>query len=1085
MPKLNAENDLRLIEAGFPCHQVGAETQRERDTGKAPPTHRLHVWWARRPLTPSRAAILASLLPAGADPDRFLRELGIEKAQAMVNGAPWTLTGQIPGHVITDESGTEWLPVDDRIIRAMKKEDERRDKNRAIIQKLIDADSGLSSHPVIVRWELESQPLPQPWPKADGHIQVQRVAADPAHVNERIEFRKADRIKSILGDEFKWDIEDLYGYNRAYTHNANLITESLTVLDPTAGGGSIPFEALRLGHRVIANDHNPVSTVILYATLDYPARYGSDLTEDIDEWGQKLLDVLEEKLAPTFPRMSPLPKEERRTLEAHLRNHPDLVSKYDKDDVLDYLYVRQVTCPHCGGEAPLLNTSWLSKEGEKRGVRVIADGKAKGGKVNFEPYRLKGGRGPFGEDPDFATVSGGVGACAHCRQAIASEEIKAQARGESPHGAWQDRLYCVVAIRYQPKLDKTGQPLRYKSGEKAGEIKTEKIRFFRAPNEMDLKALAEAEKMLRERWPEWERQGLIPTEGFPNGNDMRPVNHGMSRWCDLFTPRQLLGHLFLAEELNRLKSEIIREHGLERARAIVTYLQFMIDKGLDYNSRQTRWEYTRGIVKGTFGRHDFSLKWTFGEMVFTGPNSGAAWALSQVVDAYTGIAGLVAPLHESLAGSPPPVTICCGTAARLEVASRSVDLVCIDPPYYNNVQYAELSDYFYVWQKRTMQDLYPEMFSRRLTNKADEAVANPARDGSAAKAAKEYERLMGEIFAECRRVLKDDGIMTVMFTHKTQEAWEALTRSLVESGWAITSSMPVESESAASLHQKDMAAAASSIFITCRKRNQAPLVPSAWSGFGGTGVVRRVREAVREGLKEFAALRLNPVDEMVAGYGRALKVLSEHWPVVDGDEPVSPVRAMNEASAVVAEHQIARLTQGRLTVEDLNPETAMALILFGIFRTGYVAYDQVLNLSRSFNIELVGKPRGYEIEGRMIGINNETAGRRATGKNELSSDKLEDVGYFAPLVRKGSKLRVVLPEERNRKRLERPLSEWDMLQGLILAYREGDMPVARAYLEKQAAGREQAVLDLLIVWAAEMSDEKLRQEAGAMLFGLK
>ena len=110
MLQQDKNRDIRLIEAGFPCHQVGAETRRERDTGKAPPTHRLHVWWARRPLTPSRAAVLGSLLPAGADPDWFLRHLGIEKVQALVNGEPWTLTGSLLERIVTDESGKEWLP---------------------------------------------------------------------------------------------------------------------------------------------------------------------------------------------------------------------------------------------------------------------------------------------------------------------------------------------------------------------------------------------------------------------------------------------------------------------------------------------------------------------------------------------------------------------------------------------------------------------------------------------------------------------------------------------------------------------------------------------------------------------------------------------------------------------------------------------------------------------------------------------------------------------------------------------------------------------------------------------------------------
>ena len=238
--------------------------------------------------------------------------------------------------------------------------------------------------------------------------------------------------------------------------------------------------------------------------------------------------------------------------------------------------------------------------------------------------------------------------------------------------------------------------------------------------------------------------------------------------------------------------------------------------------------------------------------------------------------------------------------------TASVDLVCMDPPYYNNVQYAELSDFYYVWQKRTLSDLYPELYARRLTNKSDEAVANPVRDGGTQEAKEVYERTMSEIFAEGRRVLKDEGLMTLMFTHKDQDAWEALTRSLIESGWIISSCFPVESEGSYSIHQMDTASASSAVFLSCRKQKEAVREPTTWTGFGGSGVKDEVQKSVRDALVEFRELNLSPVDEMVASYGRALRVLSQNWPVLDGDSEVSPIRAMSEASLVVAESQISR-----------------------------------------------------------------------------------------------------------------------------------------------------------------------------------
>lgn len=377
--------------------------------------------------------------------------------------------------------------------------------------------------------------------------------------------------------------------------------------------------------------------------------------------------------------------------------------------------------------------------------------------------------------------------------------------------------------------------------------------------------------------------------------------------------------------------------------------------------------------------------------------------------------------------------------------------------------------------------MYPNNFARRLTNKQDEAVANPDRDGSAKKAKNRYEQLMGEIFSECRRVLKSNGIMTLMFNHKTQDAWEAITRSIIENGWIISSSTPVESESSVDIHHKEMAATVSSVFITCRKREEQKEEVTMWTGLGGTGVAQQIRAAVQEGLKEFEALKLNPVDEMVASYGRALRVLSQNWPVIDGDEPVGPIRAMNEASRVVAENQISRITKGRIKVADLSPEAAMALTLFGIFGLAEFSFDEALNLSKSLNIRLEPKTGGYAAEGRLIGINTQASG---AGRRAAAADA-EDKGFHAPLVRKGSSLRLARPGERNPRRLEQPQTEWDLLHGLIMAYREGDVPVARAYLMKHAAGSEAFFKDLLQVWAAEVTDEKLRIEAQALLFGLR
>ncbi len=824
------------------------------------------------------------------------------------------------------------------------------------------------------------------------------------------------------------------------------------ILDPTSGGGSIPFEALRLGHKVIANELNPVASVILKATLDYPIKYGKELLKDIEFYANLLLDKTE-----SLTRFFAL-NQDVKTNGQKAISFPDQLSDQETEicnheDIVDFLYCRQVTCPHCGGDAPLLNSFWLSKEGEQWGIAVTPQPDKT---VHFKPFALTAERRVTMRHLDAGTVDRGVGQCVHCHQAISGDEIKRQARGESEQGRWQDVLYCVVGIRLEPKLDKEGNIQRFTTGARAGEIKTTKVRYFRAPNAADLDALQAAEQELNARRLDFEMKGLVPNEPFPQGNDMRPVHYGMPTWADMFTPRQLLGHLTAMEALNDLKPTILAELGEERGRAVVTYLQLAIDKVIDYNSRQNRWIPQRGTISGTFSRHDFSLKWTFGEMVYAGKSSGIRWGISQVLDAYAGIADLVT--ERAKAGfQREDLQQIFGSALQMyELADSSVDAVVIDPPYYDNVQYSELSDFYYVWQKRTLGDLYPRWFDADVTNKQAEAVANPARDGSAKAAKARYEELMQGIFAESKRVLKPDGIMTLMFTHKSSDAWETLTNSLIQSGWDITATYPVDSEFGASTHQLNLAAAASTIFIACRPADRTDRIPSSWA----YEVKSKLETAVREGLAEFNHLKLNPVDRMIASWGRALRVYSAHWPVQDRDDEVPPTRAMQEAARVVAEEEVSRLSGGLVTVDDLDAESRLAVIALGINGLGEFAFDDALQMSRSLNFHLYNAKGNYRASDDRVAYAN-----------------VQDSDRAAPLAIKGNKLRLLRPEERAATRLKYPQTLWDILHGMILSYREGGIIAARNFLAKHKKFDIDTLRGLLKVWGKECRDEELKREA--------
>lgn len=1006
---------------------------------------------ARRPLTPSRAAVLASLLPADTDPEEFLKSLGIQKKVVLIGNQQWVLTGDLLKKIQLNAQGQEVLPVDASVLKAFEKEQTQRQKCLEIAE-ILKTKSELFNDNLVSTFEEKLQPLST---IQDGDVlSIRHVAADPAWFNQLMSITQS----------YGFRIPNLYGYDRAYATNPPALLERKTVLDLTAGGGSIPFEALRCGASTIANELNPVAATILQGTINFPFRYGKELLKPIKTYAHQIIHDAEDKLKKIFPENICL-NELSNEAQSVLKQVPtEEILK--SEDTATYLYCRTVVCPHCGRATPLLNSCWLSKKEKNRwGVEIVTEGDG----YRFRTYRVgRDGKGPQGQDPDHQTVTKGKGQCVHCRQAIDSDEIKAQARGESHPCAWRDQLYAVAAIRSEPVLDKQGQPQRYAGGPNKGQIKTKEVLFFRPPNDQDQRALEAAAAELEKNWDRWDRMGLIPVEKFPQGNDMRPVIYGMPRWCDLYTPRQLLGLLTLEEELLRLKPQILRELGPEKGKAVVTYLQFMIDKLVDYNSRQTRWHYNRSVIVGTFGRHDFSFKWTFGELILTGKNSGAQWSLNQILDAYQGLADLAEPIFQKTQGQPP-LKILHGSADHMEsVADHSVDSIVFDPPYYNNVQYAELSDFYYVWEKRGLGDLYPEYFKDRMTNKADEAVANPDRDGGAQGAQAAYEAAMKRIFAEARRVLKDNGVMVMMFTHKSADAWETLTRSLIESGWTITSAFPVESETTEGLHTRDTASAESSIFIACRKR--ASSEPGTWIGFGGAGVKRGIEEAVRRSLKELAPLCLNGVDEMVAAYGRALQQLSQYWPVYDGDRQIGPQEAMLEASRVVSAAQIEKISAGRLTVGDLSPEAAMVVTLLGLLGTKNFSYDQALTLARSLNVSLVSKEGGYE-----PGSFAAHAAPKEVGAS----------GGYAPLVLNRGKMSILLPEQRHEDRLlERPQSEWDLLQGVLLSYRRGDVPQALSYLDRHCAAKRRVVLALLELWKHYAPTQALQKEAALILFGV-
>jgi len=853
-------DDRRLIEEWLPIAELGEESVRERRSMTAlPPIYYLHVWWARRPLVASRAAVLASLLPANASRTAFLHTVGIH--------------------------------------------------------------------------------------------------GDPVKTRRRIDMAK--RTGEDLG-------LNPYGYPRAFTHLPNpedrqsiesaLGGEAFTILDPTAGGGSIPLESLRLGLDTRANELNPVGALVLTATIDFPTRFGAELLAEID----RLTKIFLAKAGPKFEGV--YPKEDLDTT------------------VIGYLWAHTIHCPYCDGLVPL-SPNWRLAT-PSTGIRLLPDkrnGAGDSGRVcAFEIVQRS-------SDISEGTASGGDAICpfTDCKRVIDGDHVKKEAQDTG----FGYQIYAVALKRR--RLEKT----------KTGKTKETWVTDFRAGKKSD-DNLSEVSSTLASMNLEWETLGIIPTEPIPDGlKTAEPLRYGMRNWRDLFTPRQLLSHCRSVEVYRELLDE-------ERSRgelrdvtvAAFVYLALALDKLVDRNSRMTRWIPQRAVIANTFDTHDYGIKWSFAEMPLLLQGSGYEWAFHQVRKSVRELIELAHGKHAAQADTGHQLSFEQPRPGRpkLDISNKSgdsidhiddctIDCIVMDPPYYDNVMYSELSDFFYVWLKRTAGHVVPQFFRSSLTDKDSEAVANPAKfkgeKGATVLAYRDYQERMAGIFAECRRVLKPNGIMTLMFTHKATGAWDALTKGLMEARFTITASWPVNTEFGNSLHILDKAAANSTIFLVCRPRAavEEGAEPAYWEE-----VEPLVARAVRKRIEEFQKAGIRRVDLYLACFGPALQEFSEHWPLRRGTprpkpealkrrrqaelfeeewDPfaVTPEDALDAARREVKNWRLQQLThlKGRA---DLDPLTSFYVLAWDTFGAPKFDFGEALTLGRAIGVDIEKEIIGHVAE---------------------------------------------------------------------------------------------------------------------------
>ncbi len=763
-------------------------------------------------------------------------------------------------------------------------------------------------------------------------LEVLGIKGDPVAARKRIAEARSKGVR------FK---QDPYGYKRAFTVSPSqevakqlrVFTESHiaappVVLDLFGGGGSISFEAARYGCRAFTSELNPVAAAILHGTVKIPFEEGARFLSVLDNWGKIWIGRISKHLAGFFVHE-------------------------DGEVIKDFIWAHTVPCPSTGHLTPLLPNHWLARTAKQREA-VALHPDATTGRIGISILKEA-----TQEQGDRQTYKRGVATSVFTDESFDGGYISKKAQeGEMGH--------LLLAVAYRPPNGRGTQ--------------------FRAPVAEDLEAVQKAEAYVRDHWDEWDAQGLIPTEAVPEGNKTKePLRYGMKSWASIFTPRQLLTAVIALEELHRVLDEARSELDTDQVKALNLYLAFALDKVVNYNSRMSRWHPPRMLIAPVFDRHDFAFKWTYAEMEGV---DACRWGLQQVMDCYRDLAKLAATLegsadNPSLMGEevhilPGEPTLASATA--LPYPDRSVDAIVTDPPYYDNVMYAELSDYFYIWLKRSLKPHWPELCGQYLSDKDNEAVANRARftdlathTGRGKKppgaktaqdlAAENYETLMADAFAEAHRVLRDDGAMTVMFTHKKVDAWNALAKALLDAGFQIASSWPVTTESAHSLHQKGNNSANSTILLTCLKRRETSAKTAFWQE-----IQDELRHAARQAAIQYARDGLVGVDVTLAAFGPALAVLSEKWPVYTGEldsqgqrQQISPEQVLDLARQEVALAKLEGLAPAG-NLAEFDPPTNWWLLAWHDFGAPKFPAGEAIKLSQATHMDLdVDLRKGYRL----------------------------------------------------------------------------------------------------------------------------
>ncbi len=589
-----------------------------------------------------------------------------------------------------------------------------------------------------------------------------------------------------------------------------------------------------MGADAFASDLNPVAVLLNKVVLEYIPKYGQKLADEVRKWGQWVKEEAEKELAEFYPKDA------------------------EGNTPIAYLWARTIIseAPDDGTgipvEVPLMRSLWLAKKaGRYRALRWVRDAS---GIVQTETIEVTYANGvtrkvrrplleifePKSEkEVENGTVARGSATCPVTGYTTAVVSVRKQMQTRQG-GAADARLFCVVLLKQNTQG-----------------------RFYRLSNLQDIEATEKAVVALRE----FTNLDLIPNEPLPPQGSLgfRVQLYGMKNWGDLFTPRQLLALITLARLVKKLESKEIQELGSDKelANAIQTCLALSLDKQADLGSSLTRWKQDAECPVNLFGRQAISMIWDFAEAVGLSESSGSWQSMyertSYAIESYHYETFVIGQIENTSATN------------LYYLPDDSAQFLCTDPPYYDAVPYADLSDFFYVWLKRTLPPNLSANFSNELTPKDDECIVDEVKGKDKAF----FERTMEKAMAEGRRVVAPNGIGLIVFAHKSTAGWEAQLQAMIDAGWIFTGSWTIDTEMGNRLRAMNSAALASSVHLVCRPRENPDGTLHEEIG-DWRDVLQELPKRIKEWMPRLTDQGVVGADAIFACLGPALEIFSRY-----------------------------------------------------------------------------------------------------------------------------------------------------------------------------------------------------------------